>query len=141
MHSAIDSVFDYTTNNSIIDVKGCDEMKNKYKYDFVLIGKRIATARKDSKMTQEQLAERVGVGVKHISEIERGAGGTAIGTFMKIIAVLNVSSDYILFGENIESSPLSTKFEKLLPRQKRYLEEIMDTFIECCLDNEVFLHK
>lgn len=38
--------------------------------DYKDIGMRIRTVRKSCKMTQEQLAEAVGVGVTHISHIE-----------------------------------------------------------------------
>lgn len=113
-------------------------MNNKYKYDFTLVGKRIAEARKFSGMTQEQLAHRIGFGVKHISEIERGACGIAIGTLMELVTILNVSSDYILFGEEMQNSPLNAKLQKILPHQKRYLEEVIDTFINCCLDERCF---
>ena len=43
-------------------------MEIKY-YD---LGKRIQTARKEKGMTQEELAEKVGVGNSHISHVETG---------------------------------------------------------------------
>lgn len=122
-------------------VKGCEKMNNKYKYDFVLVGKRIATARRLAGMTQEQVARRLGVGVNHLSEIERGVGGIAIGTLMELVKILNVSADYILFGEDISSSPLSVRIQKILPHQKMYLEELINTFINCCLDEQCFLKQ
>lgn len=113
-------------------------MNNKYKYDFTLVGKRIAKARKMVGMTQEQLAHRIGFGVKHLSEVERGVSGIAIGTLMELVKILEVSSDYILFGENFTASPLNIKIQQMTPHQKSYLEEMMDTFIDCCLDKKCF---
>ncbi len=36
------------------------------------IGKKIATLRKENSMTQEQLAEKLSITVKHCSSVERG---------------------------------------------------------------------
>ena len=40
--------------------------------DYKSIGTRIRAVRQEKKLTQEQLAEAVGVGVTHISHIETG---------------------------------------------------------------------
>ena len=40
--------------------------------DYKTLGSRIRAVRLEKKMTQEQLAEAVGVGVTHISHIETG---------------------------------------------------------------------
>lgn len=113
-------------------------MNNKYRYDFALAGKRIATARKLTGMTQEQVARRLKVGVNHLSQIERGTGGIAIGTLIELVKILNVSADYILFGEDLENTPLNIKIHGILPQQKLYLEEMINNFIDCCLDEKCF---
>ena len=113
-------------------------MNAKYKCDLTLMGKRIASARKLSGMTQEQLANKLGIGVKHLSEIERGLSGIAVGTLTTLVKTLNVSSDYILFGEDANYNPLNSKLEKLQPYQRMYLEEMIDVFIGCCLDEKCY---
>lgn len=40
--------------------------------DFSLIGQRIKEIRTDKKLTQDYLAERAGVNVSHISNVENG---------------------------------------------------------------------
>ena len=131
-------VFISMTISDIIYLKGCDWMNNKYKYDFVLAGKRIATARKLKGMTQEQVANRLKIGVNHLSGIERGSRGIAIGTLIELVKILDVSADYILFGENLKNSPLNVKTKEILPQQKIYLEEMINNFIDCCLDERCF---
>ncbi|MDO5398646.1 MAG: helix-turn-helix transcriptional regulator [bacterium] len=113
-------------------------MNNKYRYDFALAGKRIATARKLAGMTQEQVARQLKVGVNHLSQIERGTGGIAIGTLIELAKILNISLDYIVFGEDFRSTPLNAKIHKILPQQKLYLEEMINNFIDCCLDKKCF---
>lgn len=113
-------------------------MNNKYKYDFILVGKRIAAARKLAGMTQDQVARRLKIGVNHLSEIERGVAGLSIGTLIELVKILNVSADYILFGENLKNSPLNILLPEILPQQKLYLEKVINDFIACCLDEKCF---
>lgn len=131
-------VFIFFNNNGIICLKGCDYMNNKYDYDFELAGRRIALARKFKGMTQEQVASQLKIGTNHLSGIECGSRGIAIGTLIELAKILNVSTDYILFGEDLKISPLSMKMQKILPQQKMYLEEMINNFIDCCLDEKCF---
>ena len=65
-------------------------MKEKKPINFE-IGQNVKQIRENAGLTQERLAELIGLGVKHLSAIECGAVG-----------VLSVPADAILFG--IESS-------------------------------------
>ena len=64
--------------------------------DYKDIGMRIRTVRKSCKMTQEQLAEAVGVGVTHISHIETGNSIPSLKVSIDIINVLECSADELL---------------------------------------------
>ena len=55
-------------------------------YDLVKSGERIRKLRKSVGITQERLAEAVGISVEMMGKIERGVSGTTIDT------------DYIAFG-------------------------------------------
>lgn len=52
------------------------------------VGKRIKSFRKNAKMSQQELADRVGVSRVIISKIERGAN-TSMTTFLRIIKLFN----------------------------------------------------
>jgi len=56
----------------------------------LLLGKRIRELRKARKMTQEELAERIGIGTPNISYFETGKFSPAIETLQKIAQVLDV---------------------------------------------------
>lgn len=56
----------------------------------VLLGRRIRELRKSKKMTQEQLAEAVGIGTPNISYFETGKFSPAIETLQKIAETLDV---------------------------------------------------
>lgn len=64
------------------------------------IGLRIKQCRRDQKLTQEKFAELIGVSPHYVYEIERGMKTMSIYTLMNIITNLNVSADYILFGDD-----------------------------------------
>ena len=74
--------------------------------DYRDIGSRIRAVRLDQKMTQEQLAEAVGVGVTHISHIETGNSIPSLQVMIDIINALGCSADELLCIEVERARPL-----------------------------------
>ncbi|MBQ8210163.1 MAG: helix-turn-helix transcriptional regulator [Clostridia bacterium] len=103
--------------------------------DKAVIGSRIREARNLSKLTQEQLAESVGVGTTYISDIERGKKFPSLSLFIKIVDSLGVSADYILCGE-IEDGKryiyedITKKLDNLTPKQRLNVAELIDVYIK-----------
>ena len=114
----------------------------KRETDIYNIGSNIRIARKRANMTQEELSERVGITPQYLSDIERGLVGPSVTTLKKICTNLNISSDFILFGENQDADGASlTLFEKLqrLPKHKTDLVlRSMDILMEAM---ELDLHQ
>jgi transcriptional regulator with XRE-family HTH domain len=54
-------------------------------------GQNLKRLRKTRKLTQEQLAESIGVSVDFISNVERGINGPSFDTLEKLAAVLGVA--------------------------------------------------
>lgn len=67
--------------------------------DYSDIGSRIRAVRLDRKMTQEQLANAVNLGVTHISHIETGSSIPSLQSFIAILNALNCSADELLCRE------------------------------------------
>lgn len=61
---------------------------------FINLIYNIMKARMREGVTQEDLAERIGVTSHYISDLEQGLAGTSISTLMKISRELNVTADY-----------------------------------------------
>lgn len=62
------------------------------------IGSRIAKLRKEHNMTQEQLAERLDISIKHCSAVERGFSSLSLEKLIDVSKLFDVSIDYLVKG-------------------------------------------
>ncbi len=76
------------------------------------IGKFIAKSRKDKKMTQEQLADILGVTSKSISRWERGICMPDLSLYEKLCNTLGITINELLSGENLKKDEYQETFEK-----------------------------
>jgi len=80
------------------------------------VGKRIKIVRQRSGLTQDQLAEQVGLSPKYISGIERGVENPTMDILIRLAKMLGVEPyDLFLFGESEESEKALRKgIEKMV---------------------------
>ena len=78
------------------------------------IGKFIASCRKKQKLTQEQLAEKLGITYKAVSKWETGKGLPDASIMMDLCNILEISVNELLNGELISIENKKEKQEKLL---------------------------
>lgn len=81
-------------------------------FDFKQFGSRIRDARKKSNLTIEKLCEMLDISPSFLGSVERGESRISIEKLCKLSEVLNISTDYLLKGEDIYISYLSYLFEK-----------------------------
>lgn len=62
------------------------------------LGVRLRAARMRRRMTQEVMAERVGVSVPTIAKLESGDPSTSLATVLRILTVLGLADDIDLIG-------------------------------------------
>lgn len=67
-----------------------------------IIGNKIYQLRRSINMTQQELAEKVGISVTFLSEIENGRKSMSVDTLIKLSKDLQVSLDTIVFGKDAE---------------------------------------
>lgn len=60
------------------------------------IGLKIAALRKENSMTQEQLAEKLSITVKHCSSVERGLSSLSLEKLIHICDLFDVTLDYLV---------------------------------------------
>ena len=80
--------------------------------DIIKIGKFIAENRKKKGMTQEQLAEKLGVTSKTISRWENGNYMPDISLLKPISKELDISLNDLLSGEKVNNEQYQEKLEE-----------------------------
>lgn len=76
------------------------------------IGSFIATKRKEKNLTQEQLAEKLGVSINAVSKWERGICLMDMSLLKPLSNILDVSVNEILSGEDIKKEEFKKKAEE-----------------------------
>ena len=104
--------------------------------DQISIGKFIAQKRKEQNLTQEQLAERLGVSNKTISKWETAKGLPDIMLIEPLAKALGVSVVELMSGDtiinkNISSNILLSRFY-VCPLCGNIIRTTGDTLISCC---------
>ncbi len=98
---------------------------------LVDIGNRISNRRRAMGYTQEQVADMMEVSIQMISNLERGNKAIRIDNLLKLCQILQVSTDYILTGEQSENE-LSKKIAKLSERDYRIVSQLVEFCVEYC---------
>ena len=76
------------------------------------IGKFISKCRKDKKMTQSELAEKLGVTDKSIGNWENGRNMPDLSLFKPLCDVLGITINDLLSGEKISKDKYQERFEE-----------------------------
>lgn len=95
---------------------------------LVNMGIRIAQRRKELHMTQEQLAEKIGLSLQSISCIELGKKAIRPENLANLCVQLDVTADYILYGKRNEQqmSDTITKLSALSPKVFETVQNLID---------------
>lgn len=83
--------------------------KENFNY-LIQIGKKIKLARIKAGYTQEQLAEKLSLSTRYISQLERGISFGTASTIINMCKTLNISADF-LFGDIITPNEFSNIFD------------------------------
>ena len=87
------------------------------KVDYVLLGERIKFWRQQRNLTQEQLAEIVGVTPGFISLIEIGKRRVSLESLLSICKELEITLNELLVGNQIpQPSDYNTEFSELISK-------------------------
>ena len=102
----------------------------------VKIGKLIYNLRKEKNLTQVQLAERMNISDKTVSEWERGFGCPEVSLLPELSTILDVDLENLLSGELDRNEILGGSMKKLqfyiCPACGNMVTAITDTNMSCC---------
>lgn len=98
--------------------------------DYELIGRRIKKARKDNKLTQDQLAEKLNVSIGYVSQVERGITKISIDLLSEISEILKCDLGELISGTARRSADyleddIMTEYRKLSEKERHLALEFI----------------
>ncbi len=81
-------------------------------YDTMETGKIIQKLRKAKRLTQEQLAEKINIGERHLQKLESGERGGSVDTLVEIALFFHVSLDFLILGKP-QSGEIQSRLRKM----------------------------
>lgn len=98
------------------------------------IAARLITLRKERNLTQQEMADKIGVHVNQIRRYEAGSAQPSLEALKKIALAINVTIDSLVFddGERDPDEDLRLQFEALSqfnPEEKKIARAVIESLI------------
>lgn len=98
--------------------------------DYYKIGQKIRKIRKAHGLSQEELAERIGISTTHMSHIETGNTKLSLPVFVDIAAALEVRTDELLDTPAVKTTSTSlddiaTVLERCSAQEAKVIADIV----------------
>lgn len=98
--------------------------------NYYEIGQRIRKVRKARGLSQDALAEKVGISTTHMSHIETGNTKLSLAVFVELATALDVRADELLFDSTAADRTASIEeillvLEGCTPQQVRIIEDLV----------------
>lgn len=91
------------------------------------IGLRLRRKREEAGYTREKLGELCSLSPRFIANIELGDSTFSLDSLMTVCRVLSCSSDYLLFGDSVDSGAWTGTVSKLAQLDLKYQEPVNKT--------------
>lgn len=100
--------------------------------DYYAIGQRIRKIRKAHHLSQEALAEKIGISVTHMSHIETGNTKLSLPVLVDLAQALEVRSDDLLYdsghtGRSAAMDAIVQMLDSCTTDQMRVIEDVVKT--------------
>lgn len=111
---------------------------------FIEMGKRIKMRRKEFRIRQGELAEKIDISTNHMSAIENGRERPSLEIFIKICTELNITPDFLLLGcihPNNISQNIVDKLRLCAPKDVKLANDFIELLVSrntLLLDNSKF---
>ncbi len=110
-------------------------MKRNINPLYLEIGARISQLRHKHNLTQAELSEQLNIGVKHLSEVERGLAGLSLEKLVHLCDILDTDMEFIIRGNDItmQSVDIPNYIIEVLKsnnvKQKQLLQDYLEMFM------------
>ncbi len=106
-------------------------MQDKLK---VQIGRRVREMREQAGYTREKMGELCNLSPRFIANVELGDATFSLESLIKVCRVLSCSSDYILFGNSIDTEAWADIIVKLQQIDLKYQEPVAKA-LQCMIES------
>lgn len=96
-------------------------------------GTMLKNARLDKKLTQEQLAEKLGISLSYLKDLERFRNNPSYAVFERVIRFFNLSADTVIYPNENRTDSTYQQIERLLTRCDQEQLQIMLAIAEALL--------
>ena len=93
-------------------------------YNLKESGLRIQKLRKQSGMTQEQLAAKMNTSISNLGKLERGLQGLSIDLLINLALFFHVSLDYIILGKELQVDTIKTALRSMVDTLMRLEQKL-----------------
>lgn len=98
--------------------------------DYYEIGQRIRKIRKAYGLSQEELAEKIGISTTHMSHIETGNTKLSLSVLVSIATILEVQTDDLLFEQASASrsstlNEIASSLDKCSSQELKIIQDIV----------------
>lgn len=103
------------------------------------IGRRLREKREEAGYTREKLGELCSLSPRFIANIEFGDSTFSLDSLMTVCRVLSCSSDYILFGDSVDSgawADTTARMRQLDPKYQEPVNKVLQGLIETIIRAE-----
>lgn len=104
------------------------------------IGQRVREKREQAGYTREKLGELCSLSPRFIANVELGDATFSLDSLITVCKVLSCSSDYILFGNDIDNKPWSDVIAKLQHLDLKYQPSMSKT-IQAIIESIIIAEK
>ncbi len=98
------------------------------------LGQIIKKARQAAELTQDELAERVGITARYIMAIENESKQPSLDVLCKIIRILRIPADNIFFPENKHTEEETEQIIRMIPLCNERDQKIIMSIVKTMLD-------
>lgn len=110
----------------ILDCPEQDKKKGRAQKIDLIIGERLKKARKQQRLTQEDLAARLGISFQQIQKYENGKNRISFGRLYELSNYLSVPLDYFVKG--ISTPPESALEEDMPNVSQKETDELLKVY-------------
>lgn len=104
--------------------------------NYKLLGKRVVAKRTEHNLMQKDLAEKLGIAVNHLSDVERGVKKPSLELLMRISVQLDTPVDYFLMDspricrQYLINEELASSLKECTPQALQFICRMVKEMVE-----------